>query len=669
MDKRTLLAVVLSVVVITVGFIIQSTFFMPPPDELEQQAQTAPAQSTQNGATAQADGQAGSGGATGTTDQAQAAQEEGGFEQEAGQTQQAQTVATDASGIVPYGDDPVRQAVNLENELFDITFDSQGAKATSIKLKKHLDQGQPLEMVIRENEQQGAFQIHFGKPYDPAVNANFHVRRIDGNTIEFYRDFAVRNSAGELVPFLLKKRFVFKPQDYLFELRVTIENSVNEFPPLDFEGNAYTLSYGPQIGPEFEELDGRYEYRRYYTYADGDRDKHRLKGEDQVFTERLSWAALLGKYFTVIGIPDATKYTTTFSERPVEGMDFTSRLFFSRPLIRSSKNEDVFQFYVGPKLARELTNYNDPDQNGFNTDDLHLEEVMDTGSILGWLEWILKKMLVLFHSMVPNWGIAIIMLTLAIKLVLYPITHKSYESTSKMQALNPKITELRAKYKDNPQKMNAEMASLYKTEGVNPLGGCLPLLLQMPIFIALYGLLNKHFDLRGATFIPGWISDLSSPESIFSLPFQIPLIGWSDIRLLPILFAGTMFLSSKLMQTPTAGANQSSMKMMTYGMPVFLFFVLYNAPSGLLVYWIITNFLTMVQQKAIGKHRKKVEAAEAAAAPSGSSAGPPVKGGKSAGGAAAKPASKPAKNSPSKGGSKTAPRGKGGGKGGGKKRK
>ncbi len=658
MDKRTLLAVVLSVVVITLGFIIQSTFFMPPPEELEQQAQTAPAQSTQNEATAQSQAQA---------------ETEDEFEQESGQdqqdqqdqqAQQAQTVATDASGIVPYGDDPARQPVKMENELFDITFDSRGAKATSIKLKEHLDQGEPLEMVIRENEQQGAFQIHFGKPYDPPVDANFHVRRIDGNTIEFYRDFAVRSSDGELVPFLLKKRFVFKPQDYLFELRVTIENSVNEFPPLDFEGNAYTLSYGPQIGPEFEELDGRYEYRRYYTYADGNRDKQRLKGGEEVLTERLSWAALLGKYFTVIGIPDSTKYTTTFSEKPVEGMDFTSRLFFSRPLIRSSKNQDVFQFYVGPKLARELTNYNDPDQNGFNTDDLHLEEVMDTGSILGWLEWILKKMLVLFHSMVPNWGIAIIMLTLAIKLILYPITHKSYESTSKMQALNPKITELRAKYKDNPQKMNAEMASLYKTEGVNPLGGCLPLLLQMPIFIALYGLLNKHFDLRGATFIPGWISDLSSPESIFSLPFQIPLIGWTDIRLLPILFAGTMFLSSKLMQTPSAGANQSSMKMMTYGMPVFLFFILYNAPSGLLVYWIITNFLTMVQQKAIGKHRKKVEAADAAAAPSGNSAGPPVKSGKSAGGAASKPASK---NSPSKGpkgGSKnkTAPRGKGGGK-------
>jgi YidC/Oxa1 family membrane protein insertase len=637
MDKRTLLAVVLSVVVITVGFIIQTKFFMPPPEEIAQQAQQT--QSGQTGSDGTAAGQE-----AGTYDQA------GGDGDEQGQAQAAQTVATSASGIVPYGNAPNRQRVNLETDLLDVTFDNQGAKATSIKLKKHLDRGRPLEMVLRANEDQGAFKITFGQPYEPAVDANFNVRRIDDNTLEFYREFAVRNSAGDLVPFMLKKRFIFKPGEYMFELRVTIENSVNEYPPLDFGGYAYTLGYGPQIGPDFEELDGRYEYRRFYSYADGDRDKHRLKDGEEKITERLSWAALLGKYFTVIGIPDATKYDVLFSQKPVEGMNPSSQLFFSRPLIKSSKNEDVFQFYAGPKLARELTNYNDPEENAFNNSGLQLQEVMDTGSILGWLEWILKKMLVLFHSIIPNWGIAIIMLTLAIKLVLYPITHKSYESTSKMQALNPKITELRAKYKDNPQKMNAEMANLYKTEGVNPLGGCLPLLLQMPIFIALYGLLNKHFDLRGAAFIPGWINDLSSPETIFELPFTLPILGWDAIHLLPILFAGTMFLSSKLMQTPTAGSNQSSMKMMMYGMPVFLFFVLYNAPSGLLVYWIMTNFLTMLQQKAIAKHQANVKA-EAGDSNSGTASGPPVKGGKGGGNAI-----------DTKAVTKTTPRGKGGGK-------
>jgi YidC/Oxa1 family membrane protein insertase len=174
-----------------------------------------------------------------------------------------------------------------------------------------------------------------------------------------------------------------------------------------------------------------------------------------------------------------------------------------------------------------------------------------------------------------------------------------------MQALAPKINELKAKYKDNPTKMNQEMANIYKSEGVNPLGGCLPLLLQMPIFIALYGLLNKHFDLRGAVFIPGWITDLSGPETIFTLPFSIPFLG-SDIHLLPILFALTMVISTKTMQSPGAAGQQGSMKMMMYFMPLFLFFVLYSAPSGLLIYWIMTNVLTMFQQKATSKHRAKM---------------------------------------------------------------
>jgi YidC/Oxa1 family membrane protein insertase len=235
---------------------------------------------------------------------------------------------------------------------------------------------------------------------------------------------------------------------------------------------------------------------------------------------------------------------------------------------------------------------------------------MDQGRILGWLETILKRLLGFFHSIVPNWGIAIVLLTIFVKLLLFPITHKSYESTSKMQQLQPKMTEIREKYKDNSTKMNQAMAELYKTEKVNPMGGCLPLLLQMPIFIALYGLFNKHFDLRGPTFIPGWINDLSSPESIWNFaPFQIPILGWSDIRLLPILFVGTMILSSKLMQSGGAAASQnSSMKMMTYLMPIMFFFILYTAPSGLLVYWIVTNFLTIVQQKVIGLVQKKKEA-------------------------------------------------------------
>jgi YidC/Oxa1 family membrane protein insertase len=591
MDKRTLLAVVLSVIVITVGFIIQSTFFMPPPEE----------RAPQPASTAEQDAQA------------QQAEEDAAGQQEQAAEQQEQEepaaspgLAESSSDIRPYGEDPNEQQVVVDTEVLRVVFTNRGAKALSIKLKKHKDEGKLLEMVESGKPDQGAFTVAFGPAYTEPVNATFNVRRIDEYTVEFTRQFAAPDETGTPVPFTLTKRFDFTPDEYMFELRVRVKNSVNALPPLDFNGYSYTLEYGPQIGPEITNLDGRYEYRRYYTYADGNRERYKLNGGETTVQERVMWAALAGKYFTTVGIPDATKYDITFSEKPVPGVDPASRMFFSRPRIKSSTNVDLFQFYVGPKLARVLSDYNNADQNAFKASNLHLEEVMDTSSILGWLEWILKKMMVFFHSIVPNWGIAIMMLTIAIKIVLFPITHKSYESTSKMQALNPKIKEIREQYKDNPNKMNQEMAALYKQEGVNPLGGCLPLLLQMPIFIALYGLLNKHFDLRGATFIPGWISDLSSPESILSFaPFQVPILGWSDLRLLPILFAGSIFLSSKLMQSPAASGQGGSMKMMTYGMPFFLFFVLYNAPSGLLVYWIMTNLLTMVQQKFIAKRQRQ----------------------------------------------------------------
>ena len=150
-----------------------------------------------------------------------------------------------------------------------------------------------------------------------------------------------------------------------------------------------------------------------------------------------------------------------------------------------------------------------------------------------------------------------------------PLTTKSVKSTSRMQSLSPKISELQKKHKDNPQRLNQEMAELYKKEGISPLSGCLPLLLQMPIFFALYGLLNKHFALRGAAFIPGWITDLSAPESIFNFaPLSLPVIK-SDIRLLPIIFVVTQILYGKMTASPdTAASGGMNMKLITYIMPV-----------------------------------------------------------------------------------------------------
>ena len=160
-----------------------------------------------------------------------------------------------------------------------------------------------------------------------------------------------------------------------------------------------------------------------------------------------------------------------------------------------------------------------------------------------------------------------------------------------------------------PQIFKEELAKLYQEEKINPISSCLPMLLQFPIFIALYGLLNKNFDLRGAMFIPGWIPDLSLPDTVATLPFNIPLLG-NSIHLLPIIYTVSMIFSMKITQTTTTQGQKGMMWFMTYGMPIMFFFVMYNAPSGLLVYWTITNFISILQQLRTNKKKGKVYSEE-----------------------------------------------------------
>ena len=478
-----------------------------------------------------------------------------------------------------------------------------------MKLKEHKDGEDYVDMINTGVDNAGdtdysAFNIHFGDADTAPVEAAFHYRTRGDTTFEFYRDFRAPDT-GRL--FTLTKSYIFHPQEYMFEIKITIDNSIKEYPNLDFGGIAYTLSFGPQIGPTFRKLDGRREYRKYYTYAGGKRIKEKMPKNGILSIDHdLNWAAIIGKYFTLIGIPDATDYKVEFKGGEIPGIKDSSRLYFMRPVIKSSKSTDVFRFYAGPKINRALTRYDNSDKNSFGVKDMGLTAVVDSSRLLGWLEAILKAALVLFYKLVPNYGVAIILLTIVVKIVLYPFTHKSFESTARMQELNPKIQEVREAFKSNPQKMNQEIAALYKKEGVSPLGGCLPMLLQMPVFFAMYGLLNKHFDMRGAVFIHGWIDDLSSPESIWNFaPFKLPLVGWSNLRALPILFVATQLFSSKMMQTPSSGQSESQMKMMTYMMPIMFFFILYQAPSGLLLYWTVTNVLTALQQKYLTPWLKK----------------------------------------------------------------
>ena len=190
------------------------------------------------------------------------------------------------------------------------------------------------------------------------------------------------------------------------------------------------------------------------------------------------------------------------------------------------------------------------------------------------------------YDFVPNYGVVIILLAIAIKILVYPLTHKSYESMAKMQQLQPKMAALKEKYKNDNQRLSRETMKLYKEEGVNPLGGCLPMLLQMPVFFALYSVFNSTIELRQAPFFL-WITDLSKPD-------VLPLGGF-DLHVLPLLMAGSMFVQQKMTMKDPKQA------MLVYMMPAFMIFIFWSISSGLVLYWTMFNVLSVGQQHLINR--------------------------------------------------------------------
>ncbi|MCL2214440.1 MAG: membrane protein insertase YidC [Treponema sp.] len=514
---------------------------------------------------------------------------------------------------------PLQQPIVIDTELFTAVLTNAGGDMVSLKWKDtRKDPDAPdafVDLILSGNNEARAFSIAFGNTDTQPVSSNFHVNRISDYSVEFYRDFTAPSQIyGYDGRFRLTKRYDFKPNDYMFELTVTMDGGFSVM-GFDFSGNAYTLSFGPQIGPVFEKLDGYYDYRHYNIYTNG---KRRDAKANEIISNS-SWAAISGKYFAFIAIPylNLTHYSVNFSDKAEPGLLASSRLNIIRSAANVSKIEDTYRFYLGPKTQEILGNYN-TGRNEFGIQGANLNEIANTRGFWGIfspLERVLKWLLLGIHRIIPNYGIAIILLTLLIKLLFFPLTKKGSEATLRMQALGPRIKELQEKYKNDPQKLRTEMGKFYQQEGYNPLSGCLPMLLQLPIFISMFSLFNNHFDLRGAMFIPGWIPDLSLPEYIIQFGnFRLPILGWTALRLLPFIYVGSQLLYGKVTQMPGQQSN-TQMKLMLFVMPIVFFFVLYDVPSGLLVYWIFSNLLTLVQQVIINKFIIAKKAALAQAQP------------------------------------------------------
>ncbi len=274
------------------------------------------------------------------------------------------------------------------------------------------------------------------------------------------------------------------------------------------------------------------------------------------------------------------------------------------------KNQDgtyTFRVFAGP-LSSAVLEANDA---------IYKENYKGMQSFHGWFAFISEPfakflffLMKIFYSVIHSWGFSIILLTIALRLMMYPLNAWSIKSTMKMQKLSPKLAALQERYKKDPKKAQVEMMTLYKEHGVNPLGGCFPLLIQMPFLIGMFDLLKSTFELRGVSFIPGWITNLTAPDVLFSWSTSIWFIG-NTFHLLPILLGVVMFwqqrMSSVVPKNPNAMTDQQKQQRMMGNIMVIVFTVLfYHFPSGLNIYWLSSMLLAILQQWWMTKQRVKV---------------------------------------------------------------
>ncbi|ANO31684.1 membrane protein insertase YidC [Vibrio breoganii] len=312
------------------------------------------------------------------------------------------------------------------------------------------------------------------------------------------------------------------------------------------------------------------ESTRYKKYSFSDMEDRNLQ---QNLPNGEGWVAMLEHYFASAWIPRDAQGASLYT-RVVGNLGDIGVRLPNKTIANGETGEMKATLWVGPKLQNEMAAVAP-----------NLELVVD----YGWLWFIAKPLhwlLSMIQSVVINWGLAIIVLTFIVRGAMYPLTRAQYTSMAKMRMLQPKLTAMRERIGDDRQRMSQEMMELYKKEKVNPLGGCLPLILQMPIFISLYWALMESVELRHSPFF-GWITDLSAQD-----PYYI----------LPLLMGASMFLIQKM--SPTTVTDPMQQKIMTFMPVMFTFFFLWF-PSGLVLYWLVSNIVTLIQQTLIYKGLEK----------------------------------------------------------------
>ena len=480
---------------------------------------------------------------------------------------------------------PIRKEnkYNFSHKFLEAEFTDLGGAIIDLKLKNW---GKPgSEKIVLIDSQSG--------------NGAAFLTKIPGQGIDFANKIftleTLNEKQGEVVfsaeepnQWLLRKKYKFSENKPAFDFQIELQNL-----------SAETKNFALQVTTKIS-LSGAHNndlpYAQAYIHT-GDKlqsiQAAKIEKTPKILEGRILWQVIAMKYFAIILKPEKiAEFSKVWADgKPVKNM-YGMVKTATEKLDPGAIATFNFKVYSGPQYYNALKSY----KSGF-------EEILSLGFFGIFKLWLLLA-LQWVHKLFGNYGWAIVIVTMAIKLIFTPLTHISFESMKKMQQIQPKMKSIQERYKDDKAKQHKETMELYKKYKVNPMAGCLPMLIQIPIFIAFYQILSQTVELKGAPFI-WWIKDLSEPDKLFTLSFTIPFLG-NGINILPLLMVGSMVWQQELTPQTAAPEQQQIMRIM----PIFMGFIFYNLPSGLVLYWFLNNMLSIFHQlfikgKALPHHEEE----------------------------------------------------------------
>jgi YidC/Oxa1 family membrane protein insertase len=469
--------------------------------------------------------------------------------------------------------------IRVQTPLYDATLSTRnGGSFTSFYLKKYTILDSVLVNLV-DDENKNNLQVRFisndGEP--TALGGPWQLLNPD-------TEFIVLDASQELrfqtqyAGATVTKSLTFHPDDYRIEVRLDLTGIRDEL-----SQGTYVLAWDGGLPTTEQNSKDDYAYFNAYVYQGGEQHSPKAsKSREEMNVEQVvgktDWVAIRTKYFVAALIPQNQPAVGALLSGYQKGL----QKVFSVGLQQEARLANNTLLYLGPLEYKRVKSIG-----------VNLDHILSFGTIIRPISKGVHFLLTWMHNYIPNYGVVLIIFSILIKIVVYPLTKKSYESTRKMQAIQPLLTEIKEKYKNDQKRLSQAQMKLFKEHGVNPLGGCLPVLLQMPLLFALFRVFRSTIELRGAPFV-WWIKDLSSPDTILQLPFTIPIYG-DHVAVLPIIMGITMFIQQKMMPTQASGQQ----KFMSYFMTGFFLLLFNQFPSGLNLYYTLFNVLTILQQKLL----------------------------------------------------------------------